>query len=278
MQLNFLNRYELILKNLGLVDYEIKVYMTLLSNGPMNYRVLVQESGVPTGRIYQVLSTLESKGFIEVDQEKTKLFRAVEPKKAFARRLRQIDEDYLEFENKTRQAMQELQLEYSQKDEGIQGIVSEIRVGYDSSSVVVRGSLLKAEEEVLISSGELVNKLDLDETIGVLLSRGVSVLALCSNSQEANNDASSGVLSSLEALGVKTRILESISTKYFVVDSKNVLLFLAEPENEACVRIQGKALCHVLRDSFNAAWGNARISSSNHNLSPNLNVPIRKLF
>jgi hypothetical protein len=110
------------------------------------------------------------------------------------------------------------------------------------------------------------------------MSKGVNILATFSNSQEANYVTSNGVHNGLEALGVKTRIIESIPTKYFVVDSKNVLLFLAEPENEACVRIQGKALCRILRDSFNEAWGKARVSNSHQNFSPNLNVQNRKKF
>jgi sugar-specific transcriptional regulator TrmB len=278
MQLNFLSRYDQVLRNLGLMDYEIKVYSTLLSNGPMNYRVLVQESGVPTGRIYQVLSTLESKGFIEVDQDKTKLFKATEPKKAFTRRLRQIEEDYLELENKTRQVLQELQMEYSQTYESIKGIVNEIRVGDNSFSSVVRENLLKAEEEILISPGELVNQLHIDDVIRVLLSRGVNIRALCSIGQGANAEASTGFSNTLATLGVKTRLQQFIPSKYFVVDSKSVLLFLAEPEKEACVQIQGKTLCRVLRDSFTDAWEKARILNYNSGFNPKLNAQTVKNF
>ena len=107
--------------------------MTLLATSPINYRVLVRESGVPTGKIYQVLSTLESKGLIEVVQEKPKLFKPTEPKKALRRRLRQIEDTYLELEHKTRETLQDLQLEYNQKHDVIRGIVSEIHVGSDRS-------------------------------------------------------------------------------------------------------------------------------------------------
>ncbi|HMK94205.1 MAG TPA: helix-turn-helix domain-containing protein, partial [Candidatus Limnocylindrales bacterium] len=102
MQLDFSSRYTSILQPLGLSDYEIKVFLTLIEIGPTNYRILVKESNVPTGKIYQVLSTLESKGFIEADQGKPKLFRAIEPKKAFRRRLRQMEDDYLDLERRIR--------------------------------------------------------------------------------------------------------------------------------------------------------------------------------
>jgi len=275
---NFLNRYDIVLKNLGLPDYEIRVYMTLLKNGPMNYRTLAQESGVPTGRIYQVLSTLESKGFIEVDQEKTKFFKAADPKKALMRRLRQIEEDYFELEHKTRQALQVLQLEYSHKYEDVQGIVSQIRVGSDSFSNIVTDNLIRAEEEILVSSGELIDQLHMGETVKDLLSQGVSIRAIYYESQGEKYDASRDLSSSLAIPGIKTRMLESIPTKYFVVDAQSVLLFLAQHNKDACLQIQGKALCHVFRDSFTEAWEKAGTLSYNDKFNLHLNVQTTKHF
>jgi len=209
---DFLTRYDYVLRRLGLFDYEIKVYMTLLSSGPMNYRVLVQESGVPTGRIYQVLSTLESKGFIEVYNDKTKRFKAAEPKIAFRRRLRQIEDDYLELENKTKEALQELQIEYSQKHDAIQGIVNEIRVGDNSFARVIKESLLKAEDEALVSSGEYITQLHLEEVMRDLTSKGVRVRALYAHTR-ASKAMSNGLPNTLLSLGINTRILESVTSK-----------------------------------------------------------------
>ena len=47
------------LKEIGLTDYEISIYLTLISKGPMDARELSEESGVPYSRIYNILTQLE---------------------------------------------------------------------------------------------------------------------------------------------------------------------------------------------------------------------------
>jgi len=271
---NSSSRYDFILKQLGLFDYEVKVYMTLLSKGPLNYRVLGQESGVPTGRIYQVLSTLESKGFIEIYQEKTKLFKAVEPKIAIRSRLRRIEDNYIDLEQKSREALEELQIEYSQKYDAVQGIVSEIRGENDSFESVFREALLKAKEEVLISSGEYIIQQHLEESVKGLLDKGVRIRALWSNNTATNN-GTSNLPNTLTNLGINTRLLETSLSKYFIVDNKSVMLILGEQEKGTYIQIQGRSLCRVLRESFSSDWEKATPLNYNHNHNkPNLTSPI----
>ena len=47
------------LKSIGLTDYEISIYLTLISRGPMDARELSDASGVPYSRIYNILTQLE---------------------------------------------------------------------------------------------------------------------------------------------------------------------------------------------------------------------------
>ncbi len=47
------------LKSIGLTDYEISIYLTLISKGPMDARELSDASGVPYSRIYNILTQLE---------------------------------------------------------------------------------------------------------------------------------------------------------------------------------------------------------------------------
>ena len=152
LPMNVFGRYSETLKNLGLSNYEIRVFLTLLMQGPMNYRSLCHESSVPTGKIYQVLSTLESKSFVEISQDRPKVLSAAEPKRAFRNRLRQIEADFVDLELKTRDLLQTLQFQYNLKYDKIQGIVSEIFVGGAASANSIRENLLKAEDEALFST------------------------------------------------------------------------------------------------------------------------------
>ncbi len=272
MQFDFLNRYTSILKPLGLSDYEIRVFLKLIEIGPTNYRVLVKGSNVPTGKIYQVLSALESKGFIETIQEKPKLFKATDPKKAIRRRLRQIEDDYLDLEHRIKDVLQNLQSEYSQKYDKTQGTITGVAVGSSSFESVVKENLSKAEDEVLISSTELISRLHLEEPLKDLQLKGVCVNAICPSLQAANNCISSGHSYELAGLGVNIRVSASFPFKYITMDNKTISLLLDGNEEETCIQIQSAALSRRLREIFMQKWEDSRPltqNSKNHTQNGN---------
>lgn len=63
-----MNSDELIrkLQDLGLTEYQSKAYVAAVHVGQARPRELVDESGVPQGRIYDVISSLEELGLVEV--------------------------------------------------------------------------------------------------------------------------------------------------------------------------------------------------------------------
>lgn len=64
------------LKLLGLNNYEIKAYLTLLHKGKSKASFISQDSGVPNGKIYDTLASLENKGLITIIPEEIKRFVA----------------------------------------------------------------------------------------------------------------------------------------------------------------------------------------------------------
>lgn len=67
------------LKALGLTDYESKAYETLIRLGKAPAASISKHSGVPYGRIYDVLAELEAKGFIKTIPGITKQYVAADP-------------------------------------------------------------------------------------------------------------------------------------------------------------------------------------------------------
>jgi sugar-specific transcriptional regulator TrmB len=58
------------LREIGLTDYEISIYLTLIAKGPMDARELSESSGVPYSRIYNILTQLEKdKMWIHKEEE-----------------------------------------------------------------------------------------------------------------------------------------------------------------------------------------------------------------
>ena len=60
------------LKAIGLTDYEIAIYLTLISKGPMDARELSDASGVPYSRIYNILTQLEKEKLWIIKEEESR--------------------------------------------------------------------------------------------------------------------------------------------------------------------------------------------------------------
>jgi HTH-type transcriptional regulator, sugar sensing transcriptional regulator len=67
------------LVQLGLKEYEAKIYIALVGLGEANVRRIHEVSGVPRPRVYDVLNALDEKGFIEIRQGSPLMYKAVRP-------------------------------------------------------------------------------------------------------------------------------------------------------------------------------------------------------
>jgi sugar-specific transcriptional regulator TrmB len=62
------------MESLGLTGYEIKVSLSLLELGSMTASDISKKSGVPYSKIYEVLNTLEDKGWLESNSSRPQKF------------------------------------------------------------------------------------------------------------------------------------------------------------------------------------------------------------
>ena len=89
MQRDFLNK----LKDFGLNSYEAKLWTALLSRGVSTAGELSDIANVPRSRSYDVLESLEKKGFIVMKLGKPIKYLAVPPQEVLERVKRKIQED-----------------------------------------------------------------------------------------------------------------------------------------------------------------------------------------
>lgn len=71
------------LQRVGLTEYESRVYLSLLGSRFNSATLLAKRSGVPRTKIYTVLESLESKGWIKIYSGSPLLFKSVNPVKIF---------------------------------------------------------------------------------------------------------------------------------------------------------------------------------------------------
>jgi len=100
------------LSKLGLTQYEIDVYLALVKYGTQGAVDLTKTSGVPFGRIYDVLYQLELKGFVKVILGKPKTFSPVEPKEALKITLKKRKEKLIELEREVDKEANKLSIIY----------------------------------------------------------------------------------------------------------------------------------------------------------------------
>ena len=92
------------LRDLGLSEYESRTYRALLDRGPATAKELSSSSGVPMGRIYDVLNGLEGNGLVRSQAaSRPKKYVAVEPDTALDRlvetRKRELDQQAERYES-----------------------------------------------------------------------------------------------------------------------------------------------------------------------------------
>ncbi|NJE08193.1 TrmB family transcriptional regulator [Thermococcus sp. M39] len=67
------------LQKFGLTKYESLAYITLLKLGPSKATDITKESGIPHTRVYDVLSSLHRKGFVDIMHGTPRLYKPVNP-------------------------------------------------------------------------------------------------------------------------------------------------------------------------------------------------------
>ena len=88
------------LEKIGLTSYEIRSYTTLIKDGESNASEISQNSGVPYSKIYEILGTLEEKGWIGSDDSRPTKYIAKSPTTALETTKQNLDTEFSANQNK----------------------------------------------------------------------------------------------------------------------------------------------------------------------------------
>ena len=117
------------LHRVGLTEYEAKAYLALLNTHLSTATKASEKSGVPRTKIYQVLESLERKGWVRVYSGVPLLFKAVEPVRVFEK----VKSDYAELLASVQATLKKEVNEMKEKivvkkfDIGLEGLKAEIK-------------------------------------------------------------------------------------------------------------------------------------------------------
>jgi len=230
-----------LLKRIGLNEYESRVYSVLSSDSSMTASEISRKGSIPRARVYDVLMSLEKKGFVMISVGRPVSFRSVEPEKAitnYEKQKRELFENELKEMNSLKEILKK---NFSQKDSIKDDFNATWSVSGNQISHIIESSLKNAKQSVIISTSEdnALKKIDaFNSKFKALKSRNVKLKFLLS--------AVSGNKSN-EFREFNT-VKSNNNLRFIVFDNKKVLLFLNEKkeENERALLLENPFIAKYL--------------------------------
>ena len=220
------------LREFGLNSYESKLWTALLSRGSSTAGELSDIAGVPRSRSYDVLESLEKKGFIITKPGKPIQYVAVPPESVIDRIKKKIEEDtkkHMELITglKTAKILDDLNGLYSQGIDLVQptDLTGSIK-GRDNIYNHLETMIKKARKSVLLATTEkgLIRKSSaLKEALATAKQNGAKIKIIA----PLTKDAKETVKSIKHIADIKQ---SDVKMRCCVIDGKEILFILSDEE------------------------------------------------
>ncbi|MBT3405199.1 TrmB family transcriptional regulator [archaeon] len=217
----------------GLNVYETKVWLALLSKGVASAGQIASISGVPRSRTYDVLESLEKRGFAIIKLGKPVKYLGVKPHMILEKlknNVKKEAEDRVVNLSKIKTTNEYAQLESLYK-EGIEPVnreeLSASLKGKSNISGHLKEILLNATKEVIICTNvdEVASKKNLfKQTFDNLKKSQIKIKIALSGDERLIKDLE-------KRLEIKIKQIK-IDTKFFVVDRKEILFYLSKESKD----------------------------------------------
>jgi HTH-type transcriptional regulator, sugar sensing transcriptional regulator len=250
------------LKDFGLNSYEAKIWVALLSRGISSAGELSDISNVPRSRTYDVLESLERKGFIVMKIGKPIKYIAVPPSEVVERVKRNILDDAqkqadLVEDIKKDVVLQELTTLYTQGVEIVEpsdfsASLRDRTNMYSNLNMMIKG----AERSIVImtTAKGLARKADvLKRTLEKAKARGVDIKIAAPINKDSRKSAE------LLAGIADIRHVDNMKARFCIVDNKQVTFSLmddekANPSYDGAVWVNTEFFADALSKMFDHVW------------------------
>ena len=259
------------LEMFGLSSYEARAYLALLS-GVKSAKEIVRESNIPTGRIYDILSSLEDKGLTEKQDSRPKKFIAKHPKIALKSLISKKEEDFRFLVEKASQLEEKLtQLKRPKAEEKLFWSVAL----FSEENAVLRlmEKINEAQTELLMcvdlhcaqSNAVYTEYQDPIQLAKSLIDRKVNIKILVGGFNDTahtmlNNSSFNEYISLLSKLEI--RITKASVYNFDIIDKEKIILKISSPikpdEYLAILFFWQKKLATELREKFLELWNDAK--------------------
>jgi len=259
------------LRDLGLSEYECRVYRSLLRAGTATAKELSRASGVPMGRIYDVLNALEAEGLLRSQSASSpKRYAAVEPGTALDRLLAERKRTLAERARQYEAVVEELSGELERADPVGEEFWT-AAVGPEEAIDLLLERLAAADERIEMVVGEPAAGLDVAEVgptvtdeLEAAFDRGVSVRVLATRDlidrlPEGVYDRYADRLA--DRAGFEVRTTDGAATAFNVIDEVEVCIEVPNPLDTertlAMIDLKDRAFAADVRGVLDPRWREA---------------------
>ena len=245
---------EKLLEEIGLTKGEIKVYFTLLKIGETTTGKIIENAGMSSGKIYEILEKLMKKGLVSfIVKEKTKYFSASSPNRI----LGYLHEKEKSIKEKEQELIKELPFLLNMEKTGKKPYETTMFKGFKGIQTAIFESLgdLRAKDEVLAMGIVSYKK----EHYNLLwqrwhkerIKKKISCKAIFSD----KNTDYYGAFKKMKLIEIK--VLQGITPSAIDI-MKDRVLILSYGEEPSCLSIKNPEIAQSFKTFFETLWNIAR--------------------
>ena len=238
-----------VLRELGLTDYETRAYLALLERGVLTASQVSENADVPYSKVYETLTSLERKGWIETEKGRPSHYYPKTPLEALATAKMQLEEKVKTWE---KTITSELQPFYEKREIREKPDIWILR-GEISTMAKLKEILEKTKSELMVAAPSLPKALiDLVQPLlQPLQSADVKILFMVSKQATAWN------LKELEKVAA-VRVRDQMFGGGVIVDGKEAILFLGEEKPTLVIWSNHLGLVQFAKDYFQHLWDSSK--------------------
>jgi len=242
-----------VLRELGLTDYETRAYLALLEKGVLTASQVSENAGVPYSKVYETLTSLERKGWIETEQGRPGRYYPKAPSEALATAKLQLEEK-LKMWEKT--ISSELEPFYEKREIREKPDIWILR-GEFNTITKLREMLEKTKSELMVAAPVFPKTLA-DSVVPILQrlrNTNVKILFMVSKQATAWN------LKELESFA-EVRVKDQMFGGGVIVDGREAILFLGEDKPTLVIWSNHVGLVQFAKDYFQHLWNSSKTIDS----------------
>ncbi|MDQ3379878.1 MAG: TrmB family transcriptional regulator [Actinomycetota bacterium] len=246
------------LSDLGLTNYEARVYLALTRRGSSTASETARVAGIPRQRIYDVLSSLVGRGLASTRPGQVTKYVASAPEEAIERLVSDHRTRLEELERESRLLAESLEPTFDAGQEHVDPL-EYIEVLRDRGAINQRFGELQAgiEKEILVFTKPPYATPPEENVEGLEVTQSHEVYSVYELSIFDDAENVEGVRRFLEA-GEQARFVESLPLKLVIIDERIVLFGMEDPVAVGpaltMLVVEHPALAKILRVAFMKVW------------------------